>query len=136
MTTKVTRDFFKETAKVVLRPESKEQAILVQKILAKMGIKWAGGQRVGTYANECAKNGMQVEKGKLYYFKEPVSPQQSTLPINEFLERVDAYSFMTEQQKLRHDFNQLSAKVDRILELLEGRPIPTIPAKPRMAGIP
>lgn len=135
-TAKITREFFKKKPDVVLRPQTKEDAVLIQKALAKMGVKWAGGQRVGSYVSKCVQNGMLVAQFKLYYFSTPVNPTTATISTADFLTGTNAYDLMSEPEKLRHDFNLLSGKVDRILELLEARQLPTIPTKPRTTGVP
>lgn len=134
---KITREFFEKNPRVVIRPETEGEAIHIQKLLNTMDIKWCNGDAVGKHAARCVSDAMIVEDFQLY--TNPSRKPAVTLPVSALMNGVTAYDLMSEPEKLRHDFNILSGKVDmltnqigRVLELLEARQLPTIPAKPRM----
>ncbi len=136
MSEKITREFFENNPRVILRPETEGEAIYIQKILSGMGIKWCNGDAVGKNAEKCVESAMVVQD--LILYTNPDSKPAITLPTSALTAGVVPYDLLTEPEKLRHDFNALrdevTTKLNHIIELLESRPLPTIPAKKRQEG--
>lgn len=100
--------------RLIFRPRSEEEALFIQERLSAFGIRWVNGDPVGTRVAECARHGMIVDEGKLFY--NPRSEEGSILCTAD---QFGAEYIPPDKRFLMEQFNKLSAKIDVLTEKVD-----------------
>ncbi len=118
---------------LVFYPQTVEEAHFVQKQLFKLGMRWnTTGQRVSC-VSECIIAGLVVKGGSLYYRSATDSNPYIHCDIEQL--KNDYQPPLRFEEKMALEFNVLSAKVDRLTELVEKLCAEVLPADSDKPGL-